>query len=159
MRRISIVRLFRAFGAFDAKIAVIFAICLVITTSFGCGKKGPRRAAVSGHVSLHGQPISEGVIQFLPVEGTVGPEAGGVISNGQYDIPRQRGPVVGKNRVELRASKKTGRKIQDPTGRPGVQTDEYAELFPPDSNTNSTLVREIKDDPNTLDFDIRTKSL
>ena len=158
MRRISIVRLFRAFGVFDAKIVAFFVICLVITASFGCGKKGPRRAAVSGNVSLDGQSISDGVIQFLPVEGTVGPEAGGVISNGQYDITKQRGPVVGKNRVELRASKKTGRKIQDPTGRPGIQTDEYAELFPPDSNTSSTLVREIKDEPNKLDFNIATKN-
>ena len=109
-------------------------------------------------MSLDGQSIGEGVIQFLPVEGTVGPEAGGVISNGQYDIPKQRGPVVGKNRVELRASKKTGRKIQDPTGRPGVQTDEYAELFPPEFQHEQSLVREIKEEPNKLDFDIPTKN-
>jgi hypothetical protein len=137
----------------------VCAICLVMATCFGCGKKGPRRAAVSGHVTLDGQLIDTGVIQLLPVEGTVGPETGGVISKGLYDISQQRGAVVGKNRVELRASKKTGRKIQDPTGRTGVLTDEYKEVFPPDSNTNSTLVREIKDEPNTLDFDIRTKSL
>jgi len=141
------------------KIAKLCAICVVIAMCFGCGKKGPRRAAASGHVTLDGQPIEEGVIQFLPIEGTVGPETGGVITKGQYDIPQQRGPVVGKSRIELRASKKTGRKIQDPTGRTGTLTDEYKEMFPPDSNTNSSLVREIKDDPNTLDFDIRTKSL
>jgi hypothetical protein len=133
------------------------AIYLLIAICLGCGKSGPRRAAASGHVTLDGQPIDEGVIQFLPVQGTVGPETGGVIANGQYAIAQQRGPVVGMNRIELRASKKTGRKIQDPTGRPGVLTDEYKEMFPTSSNTNSTLVREIKDDPNTLDFDIRTK--
>jgi hypothetical protein len=125
--------------------------------SIGCGKKGPQRAAASGHVTLDGQPIDHGVIQFLPVAGTVGPETGGVIDKGQYDIPKQRGPVVGKSRIELRASKKTGRKIQDPTGRPGVLTDEYQEMFPPSSNTASSLEREIKDEPNTLDFDIQTK--
>src|SRR5947207_8876109 len=127
------------------QITRLSAICLVIATCFGCGKNGPRRAAVSGHVTLDGQPIDEGVIQFLPVEGTVGPETGGVITNGQYDIPHERGAVVGKSRVELRASKKTGRKIQDPTGRSGVLTDEYKEMFRPSSNTNSTMVREIKD--------------
>ncbi len=141
----------------DSKIARLFVICLVIATCFGCGKKGPPRAAASGRVTLDGQPIAEGVIQFLPVEGTVGPETGGVITNGQYDIPQSAGPIVGKNRVELRASKKTGHKIQDPTGRPGVLTDEYKESFPPSANTNSTLVREIKDDLNTLDFEIRTQ--
>src|SRR6478672_9041701 len=44
------------------------AICLVIATWFGCGKKGPQRAAASGHVTLDGQSIDQGVIQFLPVE-------------------------------------------------------------------------------------------
>jgi len=110
-------------------------------------------------VTLDGQPIDGGVIQFLPVEGTIGPETGGVITKGQYDIPQQRGPVVGKSRIELRASKKTGRKMQDPTGRPGVLTDEFKEMFPPEFNTNSSLVREIKNEPNALNFDIRTKSL
>jgi hypothetical protein len=149
----------RALATATVKLATICGICLVIATWFGCGKKGPHRAAVSGHVTLDGQPISQGVIQFLPTQGTTGPEAGGVITDGQYDIPQQRGPVVGKARVELRASKKTGRKIQDPTGRPGTLTDEYKEMLPPDFNTNSSLVREIKDDVNKLDFDIRTKAL
>jgi hypothetical protein len=159
MRSVSIAGLLDTQLLAYGKIARLGVICLAIATCFGCGKNGPRRAAVSGHVTLDGQAIDQGVIQFLPVEGTVGPETGGVITKGQYAIPQQHGAVVGKSRVELRASKKTGRKIQDPTGRPGVLTDEYNEIFPPSSNTSSTLVREIKDDLNTLDFDIRTKSL
>jgi len=139
------------------KLAMVYGILLTIATGTGCGKKGPKRAAVAGSVSLDGQPITEGVIQFLPVEGTVGPEAGGVIENGRYDIPRQRGPIVGKNRIEFRASKKTGRKIQDPTGRTGTLTDEFKEAFPATANTKSTLVREIKDEPNKLDFEIKSK--
>ena len=141
----------------DGKMARICGVGVLIAACFGCENKGPRRAAVSGHVTLDDQPVDEGVIQFLPVEGTVGPETGSVIANGQYDIPQQRGPVVGTCRIELRASKKTGRKIQDPTGRTGTLTDEYKEVFPPSSNTNSSLVREIEDKPNTLDFDIQTR--
>jgi hypothetical protein len=159
MRAVSTASVLDTLHLTQGKIASFAAICLVIATCLGCGKNGPHRAAVSGHVTLDGQPIDEGVIQFLPVEGTIGPETGGVITNGQYEIPRNRGPVVGKSRVELRASKKTGRKIQDPTGRPGVLTDEYKEMFPPTSNANSSLLREINDAPNTFDFDIRTKSL
>ena len=139
------------------KTAKLCGIGLLIVSCLGCGKKGPRRAAASGNVTLDGVPIEKGVIQFLPVEGTVGPETGAVISNGQYDIPHERGPVVGKSRIELRASKKTGGKIQDPTGRTGVMTDEYKEVFPPSANSKSTLVRDIKDEPNKLDFDVRTK--
>jgi len=140
-----------------SKAAGVCAICFVIATCIGCSKKGPQRAAASGHITLDGKPIEHGVIQFLPVAGTIGPETGGVIENGSYEIPKQRGPVVGQCRVELRASKKTGRKIQDPTGRPGVLTDEFKEMFPTAANTDSSLVRDIKDEPNTLDFDIRTK--
>ena len=157
MPAVSVPSMFHTQRLAYGKMARFCGICVLLATCFGCGNKGPRRAAVSGHVTVDGRPIDEGVIQFLPVEGTVGPETGGVIDNGQYDIPQNRGAVVGKSRVELRASKKTGRKIQDPTGRPGTLTDEYKEMFPPSSNTNSSLVREIKDDLNTLDFDVRTK--
>jgi len=144
MRAISIANMFRARGLAPGNIARLLATCLVIATCFGCGKKGPQRAATSGRVTLDGQPIDGGVIQFLPVEGTIGPETGGVITKGQYDIPQLRGPVVGKNRIELRASKKTGKKIQDPTGRTGVLTDEYKEMFPPDFNTNSSLCAKLR---------------
>lgn len=157
MPAVSIPRLFHTQLLAVGRMARFCGICVALATCFGCEDQGPRRAAVSGHVTLDGRPIDEGVIQFLPVEGTVGPETGGVIANGQYDIPQNRGAVVGKSRIELRASKKTGRKIQDPTGRPGTLTDEYQEVFPPSYNTNSSLVREITDDLNTLDFDIRTK--
>jgi hypothetical protein len=157
MRAVSTAGVFHTQRFAYGNVARLCATCLVIATCFGCGKKGPQRAAASGHVALDGQPIDHGVIQFLPVGGTVGPETGGVIDKGHYDIPKQRGPVVGKSRIELRASKKTERKIQDPTGRPGVLTDEYKEMFPPSSNAASSLEREIKDEPNTLDFDIRTK--
>jgi hypothetical protein len=157
MRAVSIAGEFKSHGLAYGRLAMFCGICILVAACIGCGNKGPRRAAVSGHVTLDGELIDEGVIQFLPIEGTVGPETGGIIAKGQYDIPQERGPVVGKSRVELRASKKTGRKIQDPTGRPGTLTDEYREMFPPSSNINSSLVREIKDELNTLDFDIRTK--
>jgi hypothetical protein len=157
MRAASIPSMFQARLLACGNIASLSAICLAIAMSIGCGKKGPQRAAASGRVTLDGQPIDHGVIQFLPVGGTIGPETGGVIDKGHYDITKQHGPVVGKSRIELRASQKTGRKIQDPTGRPGVQTDETKEMFPSTFNTNSSLVRDIKDEPNTLDFDIQTK--
>src|SRR5688572_26319207 len=86
----------------------------------GCSQSGPERADVSGTVELDGQPIDEGAIQFIPVQGTQGPSAGGVIKDGKYAIPRGNGVVVGKNRVELRSFKYTGKKIQDPTGPQGT---------------------------------------
>jgi hypothetical protein len=123
----------------------------------GCSSGGLRTAAVSGTVTLNGQPVAEGSITFIPVEGTTGPERGAVIKDGQYSIPQAKGVVVGKNRVELRSIQKSGKKIQDPTKPPGTLIDELAEAFPPECNSKSTLVRDIQAENNTLNFAIDTK--
>ena len=116
-----------------------------------------RRADVSGTVQLDGRPVDEGAIQFIPVEGTTGPSAGGVIKDGRYHITRDKGVTVGKNRVELRAFRTTGRKVQDPTGLPGVKTEERVQAFPPEYNDRSTVVKEVQAGSNTIDFDVHTK--
>jgi hypothetical protein len=121
----------------------------------GCSRDGVQRAEVSGTVTFNGEPVKEGSINFFPTEGTKGPEAGGAILDGKYHIPRAKGPVVGKNRVELRAFQKTGRKIQDPTAPPGTLTEEIANVFPLEFNTNSTLTRDVQPGKNELPFDIR----
>ena len=124
----------------------------------GCGPAGPERAEVYGTVKLNGQPVAEGAINFFPVGETKGPEAGAAIKDGKFLIARSQGPVVGKNRVELRAFQKTGRKMQDPTAPPGTLTEEIANVFPADVSTNSELFREVKSRQNEFDFDISTKS-
>ncbi len=121
-----------------------------------CSGSGPKKAEVSGTVSVNGVKIEEGSIQFIPVDGTTGPAAGGVIKNGKYHIARDNGVVVGKNRVELRAFAYSGKKVQDPTGLPGVLADERIQVFPPEYNENSTVIKEIHAGSNTIDFNIRT---
>ena len=122
----------------------------------GCGDAGPTRAQVSGTVKLNGEPVKEGAINFFPVDASAGPEAGAAIADGKFHIPRAQGPVVGSNRVELRAFQKSGRRIQDPTAPAGTLTDEITNVFPPEYNANSTLVREVKDAENVFDFEITT---
>jgi hypothetical protein len=112
------------------------------------------RADVSGKVLLGGKPIEEGAITFIPVEGTRGPGTGAIIRDGKYHIPASKGVVVGKNRVELRAFRSSGRKMQDPTARRGTLTDVRVPAFGPEYNDQSTLVREVHRGSNTLDFDI-----
>jgi hypothetical protein len=115
------------------------------------------KAEVSGTVRLDGELVEEGSINFIPVQGTTGPGAGAVIQNGKYHIPASRGVTVGKNRVELRAFKRTGKKVQDAAGRPGDLTEERVPAFPPEYNDNSTLVKEVRARTNTIDFDVRTQ--
>jgi hypothetical protein len=114
-------------------------------------------AEVSGTVRLDGELIHEGSINFIPVEGTKGPGAGAVIKDGKYHIPRSHGVTVGRNRVELRAFKNTGKKVQDPIGSPGALVDVRVPAFPPEYNDQSTIIKEIQAGSSTIDFDVSVK--
>ncbi len=128
---------------------VVLALALC---SLGCA--GDNRSEVSGTVRLNGKDITEGSINFIPVEGNKGAGAGAVIENGKYHISRAKGVAAGKNRVEIRAFVNTGRKIQDPTGAPGTLAEERIPAFPASFNDQSTLVREVKPGIDVIDFDI-----
>jgi hypothetical protein len=119
----------------------------------GCSQSGPQRASVSGSVLLDGQPVVKGSMNFVPVEGTVGPTAGANIENGRYSIDREKGVTVGKNRVKISSVQPTGKKIM----AFGELTDEWAEVVPAEYNARSTLVRPIQPGSNLLDFDLKRK--
>jgi hypothetical protein len=124
----------------------------------GCSSSGPELAEVSGTVTLDDQLVEEGSIQFIPVEGTTGPAAGETIKNGRYRIARSKGAVVGKNRVEVRAFRYSGRKVPDPTGPPGALTEERIQAFPPEYNDNPTVIKEIHAGSNTVDIDAKSRA-
>jgi len=118
----------------------------------GCGGVSGR-GAVSGKVTLDGQPLAEGVITFVPTGSTQGPSAGAEIREGRYDIPADTGPVVGEYRVEIRAQKKTGKMIEVGSPEPpGTKIELTVEALPAKYNTNSTLKATIKDGDNVYDF-------
>jgi hypothetical protein len=124
----------------------------------GCGKSdGLDRAAVAGKVTLDGVPVTGGNITFFPQGGTKGPSAGGTIEDGRYSITAARGPVVGSNRVEIRATKKTGRKVQAPMSDRGVLTDEFVEAVPARYNSQSTLECRVEPGDNNLDFTLTSR--
>lgn len=131
-------------------------LLLISLLPVGCGPSGPPRAEVSGVVTFNGQPVGEGSINFFPADGNTGPEAGGAIRDGKYHIPRAQGPVLGKNRVELRSFQKSGRRIQDPTAPPGTMTEEIINVFPAEFNLDSKLVRDIQPGKNDLPFELET---
>jgi hypothetical protein len=134
--------------------AAALAACLV-----GCSKPaGPQRGAVEGKVTLDGTEVSEGSIAFYPVGNTKGPSAGGPVRGGRYSIRAEQGPVVGRNRVEIHASRKTGRKVQAPMSDPGVMTDEIAEAVPARYNTQSTQEIDVQPGSNVQDFAMASKA-
>lgn len=83
----------------------------------GCGgspaEAPPARAAVMGTVTLDGDLLHQGVIRFVPTNGTHGPQATAVIDDGVFILPVEFGPVVGTNRIEIESTDTGGLAMDD----------------------------------------------
>jgi hypothetical protein len=135
---------------------LIFLAAMLLLAS-GCGRGGADRGAVSGTVKLDGKPVEQGSILFTPIEGARGTVAGGEIKNGRYELSSKTGPVVGRNRVDIRAMRKTGKMVPKAFAPPGEMVPEQVEAIPPRFNLNSELKVEIKSGDNTADFDVSSQ--
>lgn len=127
----------------------------------GCSESGPKRYAISGTITLKGNPIEEGIIQFEPME--KGPTmSGATIYNSKYTIPRDKGLAEGKYRVSLYAgdgvSSGQGTAGMDAKNEPKPQKGarvRNVERVPPDYNTHSKLVFEVSSSgKNQFNFDV-----
>jgi hypothetical protein len=52
----------------------------------GCGDAAPNLVAVSGSITLDGQPLSGAIVTFEPLPGTPGPKASALVVDGNYRI-------------------------------------------------------------------------
>ena len=104
------------------------ACCL---TALGCGSGGAQTKVVYGTVTIGGEKVQSGQVRFVPVEGTSGPANAAPIVDGQYRIDGRGGVVAGKHRVEVVATKKTGRQVMQHNGFERVMGDEFVRISPP----------------------------
>jgi len=110
----------------------------------GCGASDPLgRRAVSGTVTLDGQPLANGVVSFQPT-GEGATSSGAVITAGKYAIARDRGLPQGKYRVVINAVK-PGTGMTLPEGKmPGEEVGTpQVELIPAEWNSKSQNVVEV----------------
>jgi len=122
----------------------------------GCGSSS-NRAELEGTVTLDGEPLESGNIQFLPMPGTGGPSAGGKITDGSFMIPSENGTFAGLMRVEMTSGRKTGRKIENPYAR-GHFEDEIVQHLPTRYNRESELTAEVVDSgPNRFEFSLTSR--
>lgn len=90
----------------------LLLVGLMLSTLVGCGGT-TGRGPVSGTVTLDGRPLEHGVINFRPVEGNAAPGSGGVVIDGSFEIPADKGLRPGKYTVSIAAFKNTGRMVSD----------------------------------------------
>lgn len=126
---------------------IIHRACLAtaLLAATGCG--GAPRGAVTGNVTLDGQPVDGGTIIFTSPDPVHRAAGWTEIVAGQYSIPASRGPAVGPNRVEIRWPRKTGGKARyNPTA------DQMREAVPDRYNRDSELQADVKPGTNRFDF-------
>jgi hypothetical protein len=128
-------------------------LCALLAGCSGPKYKGDKRYPLSGEVTLDGQPVDLGSISVIP-EGSKGGASGGVINEGKYDVPEEKGPTAGTYRVQINWLKRTGRQLRDPES--GEMYDERREALPEKFHTKSELTVEVPAPDNRHDFTLKS---
>jgi hypothetical protein len=134
---------------------VLAAVCVV---AIGCRTRnytGPERFPLSGKVTFDGEIVDAGTISFIPLNGEKQRVSGGLIENGTYSVPEEKGANEGKYRVEIRWAKRTGK--QHYNGELKMMVDERKEALPPRFHKQSELTVEVSSKQTTFDFDLKSK--
>jgi hypothetical protein len=130
---------------------------LLILGIAGCGDDLGNRQEVSGVVTLQGQPLDDGAIEFTPLESQqpdgVETKSGAPIVQGKYVIPQGQGLAPGKYRVRITAG------TPDPPPQPGeLPSPTFGpppqERVPAEYNTQSRLEATVTSGANTFNFEI-----
>jgi hypothetical protein len=125
-----------------------FLLLIALLAAVGCGgSAGP----LSGTVTLDGQPIQDGSILLVP-DGPSGTATGDAIQAGRYSLAGAQAPAPGRYKVEVRAGKKSGRKVQKAMGRPGELADEVVEAVAERFNSKTELRIEVRPGGGTEDI-------
>lgn len=137
----------------------LFALAIL-----GCGgnERERPRAAVRGTVTLDDKPLSQGVIRFIPAEGTQGPKTSAVIFEGKFSLEVDDGPVVGTHRIEIESTDDGGYAPDDEEAfqklkASGVKRIDVVRI-PAMYNTKSTLKETVSaEGPNEFTFNLKSQ--
>ena len=129
--------------------AFLLAVCLAPVVVAGCG--GGTTGTVTGDVTLDGQPMKKGAIQFVPADGKSA-EVGVDIVDGKFTavVP------FGDMQVKITSDKVTGsRKMYDTPDSPTV--DDTKQVVLAKYNTATTLKITVKGGSQTERFEVQSK--
>ena len=128
----------------------LFVWCAVfVATTSACSRKSPGTpdlAAVSGVVTLNGQPLANAIVLFTSDKGFS--SFGTTDSSGRFAVAYRsnlKGAAIGSNVVRITTNQ---------TELPGAG---YRDPIPAKYNSASTLKAEVKPGGNTIDFPLSSK--
>ncbi|WP_435016479.1 hypothetical protein TA3x_004045 [Tundrisphaera sp. TA3] len=139
------------------RLGATIAVCLALA---GCttDESGDSldREAVSGKVTLDGQPLDSAVIQFISTDPNSQGGTSGPIKAGAYEFGTDRGPVAGSYKVAISSVEPTVEEAEPPP--PGEVPKPKPDRIPKKYNVQTTLTAEIKaGESNAIDFALDSK--
>ena len=116
-------------------------IALVAVSLAGCGPRGPGYPAtrLEGAVTVDGQPLASGSIQFLPEHAGQGPAVGTTIEDGRYEVENV---PLGEVRAIV-TSVRRGKRLPDVGDMPVWE----AENLVPENRRGGILIQVTADQP------------
>ena len=134
-----------------ASLAVLCAASFAV----GCSGRYGGRADVTGTVTLEGQPLKEGTIDFSPLD-QQGTFSGAKIIDGNYAMTKGDGLQPGKYLVRISSGDGKTPASDEEIAAPGGSTNIVSiDLIPPEYNVASKEEREVKAGAvNKFDFNI-----
>jgi hypothetical protein len=141
----------------------VVMLAVASSLSEGCGGATDHlpREPVSGSVLFNDQPLKNGSIQFMPVESKDRGSSGGMITDGQFRVNRDVGPVPGKYSVMIfaggePAAATTPRRAAKTGTRSAEQPPMGLGLIPLRYNLKTELTAEVMaGGPNHFAFDLK----
>lgn len=127
-------------------------VCVAV---LGCSDPYAGREAVTGKVTLKGQPLKDGTIQFVPTTGS-GTQAVVFIVDGVYKAERKEGLLPGRYVIRISAADKKMGVDESEAGGPGGSANiTFFDLIPADWNAASQHEVEVKSGAkNEFNFDV-----
>jgi hypothetical protein len=130
---------------------LLFCLCALLAGQMSGCSKPPTQGAVTGSVTLDGQPLKSGTIRFDAVDNRA-PAADASIIDGKYTaiVP------PGDKRVTITSPKVVGkRKMYDTADSPTIDVTE--ELLPKRYNSQTELTLTVKAGDQEHPFDLTSK--
>ena len=115
-----------------------------------CGCAGDNRVPIAGAVTLDGNRIDKGTIQFKPADG-LGPSAEAKIEQGQYEVL----VAPGQKHVFISGLRQTG--VAYPSGPEGPAIPMYDEILPPHYLEPGAVQCTIEESDQGRNFDLSGK--